>query len=341
MSMPEANGLAIGLDGGGTKTVAWLGRFSKNGSLMEVLGRGRSGPSNMLAVGFELAASNILSAVEDAFTKAGIQREQVDNACFCLAGAGGRAEQDRISRWVRDNQLAADCCVIHDGEALLSEADLDDGIALICGTGSFAWGRLKSGKEVRCGGWGYLIDDAGSGYWIGMQAIRAVVRAADGRGPATSLTEAILGELMLRDVADLKQVVYSQAHGKAQVAHLSKLVFSTCETCETASEIIKAAVNELTALVTSIAVRLEFCSPALPNNPPSSGKYGLAIGGGVILSQQQFRTDILQNIENAGTQLSSITLVDQPASGALKLAFNRRDGVGGYQRSSHSPTENT
>ena len=66
------------------------------------------------------------------------------------------------------------------------------GIVIVSGTGSIAYGRNDRGEASRAGGWGYVLGDEGSGYWIGRLALRAVVRHADGRGRATSLTPRLL-----------------------------------------------------------------------------------------------------------------------------------------------------
>ena len=62
--------------------------------------------------------------------------------------------------------------IVHDTQLILAAADVQDGIALISGTGSVAWGRTPDGRTARAGGWGYLLGDEGSGYWVGRQAVR-------------------------------------------------------------------------------------------------------------------------------------------------------------------------
>ena len=63
------------------------------------------------------------------------------------------------------------------------------GVVLIAGTGSMAYGRDATGAHARSGGWGRLLADEGSGYWLGHQLLRRIVQAADGRAPKTALTE--------------------------------------------------------------------------------------------------------------------------------------------------------
>ncbi|MDP1051582.1 hypothetical protein Q6251_31555, partial [Klebsiella quasipneumoniae] len=78
--------------------------------------------------------------------------------------------------------------------------------------------------------WGYLIDDAGSGYWLGQQALQAVARAADGRAPATALTRAVLDALSLSEPLDLVPWLYQPGAPRTRdVAALAPLVLAHAE----------------------------------------------------------------------------------------------------------------
>ena len=67
--------------------------------------------------------------------------------------------------------------------ALEAGAPGEPGVVVISGTGSISYGRNAQGEAARAGGWGYVLGDEGSGYWIGRAALRAVLRQADRRGP--------------------------------------------------------------------------------------------------------------------------------------------------------------
>ena len=83
--------------------------------------------------------------------------------------------------------------------ALVAGAGDAEGVVVVAGTGSIAYGRDASGRAARAGGWGYLLGDEGGGFWIGRAALMAVVRQFDGRGPVTLLTPMILEHLELSD----------------------------------------------------------------------------------------------------------------------------------------------
>src|SRR5687767_5494710 len=113
--------LVIGVDGGGTKTVAWLARPDDQGH-ETVLGKGQAGPGNPRAAGFEVAQTNIDVAIAAAFAEAGMTREPVSAACLALAGAGRSSERTHIAAWALDRGLADTVQVTTDAEPILSAA---------------------------------------------------------------------------------------------------------------------------------------------------------------------------------------------------------------------------
>src|ERR1700733_7704143 len=98
------------------------------------------------------------------------------------------------------------------------------GIVVIAGTGSIAYGRNAGGEAARAGGWGHMIGDEGSGYWIGREALAAVMRGADGRGPETGLTAEILAHFDVEDVSRLPRIVYDRDVPRASVAAVGPIV---------------------------------------------------------------------------------------------------------------------
>ena len=125
--MNASDGLILGIDGGGTKTVAWLARcdFTNKSDVtntMEIIGRGRSGSSNVRGVGFETALDHLNQAVERAFADAELSRVTVESACLALAGAGREVEQQRIRSWADQCQLTSQLTVVDDALPVLYAA---------------------------------------------------------------------------------------------------------------------------------------------------------------------------------------------------------------------------
>ena len=92
------------------------------------------------------------------------------------------------------------------------------GLALVAGTGSIAYGRMADGRRARAGGWGHLLGDEGSAYALVLAGLRAVARAADGRGPATVLTERFLAEMSLSRPQELVPAIYRGGADRAALA---------------------------------------------------------------------------------------------------------------------------
>ena len=98
------------------------------------------------------------------------------------------------------------------------------GVLVVAGTGSIAYGENAGGEHHRTGGYGYLIDDVGSGYGVGRSALAAVLRAADGTGEPTALTARVLETLRLATVSDIVPGVYGGPIDRSTIASLSRVV---------------------------------------------------------------------------------------------------------------------
>jgi N-acetylglucosamine kinase-like BadF-type ATPase len=302
--------LVLGVDGGGTKTVAWLAPLHDDGTV-QVLGKGDAGPGNPRSAGFEVAQQSIDNAIGAAFADARLPRAPVAAACFGLAGAGRQTEQDTIAAWAAKRRFARSVRIHSDPELALAAGTPENwGIALLCGTGSLAFGRTADGRVDRCGGWGYLLGDEGSGYAIAMAALNAAVRAADGRGEPTILLERFMKTLGAATPMALTERVYEATVTPAHLAHGAKLVFEAAETDAVAQRILGKAADELAEMVVTLSRRLGF----------AAGRYPLALAGSVIVKQVGFRAQVLDRLKQAGAEPSASEIVPKPVRGAVILA---------------------
>jgi N-acetylglucosamine kinase-like BadF-type ATPase len=131
------------------------------------------------------------------------------------------------------------------------------GAVVTAGTGSFCKARNAKGAVEYSGGWGPLIGDEGSGYDIAREALSAVIRARDGRGRETVLTQAILSALELREIQDLKTLLYAPPIKRHKLAALAHLVFEAAGTGDAvATEILRGAGFRLARLAEPIISRL-------------------------------------------------------------------------------------
>jgi len=165
---------AVGVDAGGTGSRAVVVRDGV------VVARRDLGPINVLL--HADAVDRLAGAVTDAGAAA---------AGFGLAGLRSDEHARELTAELA-RRTGARVVVGDDTDAALAGAFAGrPGIVVIAGTGSGAAGRDAAGRTVRVGGHGFLLGDEGSGYWIGREAVRAALRAADGTGPATALTAVV------------------------------------------------------------------------------------------------------------------------------------------------------
>jgi len=175
----------MGVDGGATKTAAAVLDLRER-----TLHVGEAGPSNEDAIGADAAVREMLRAADEAMRHAGIDAGQLGAAVLAIAGTS----TDSVARHVREARTEA-WIVVNDVVAAWAAATGGGpGVAAIAGTGSNVFGVGATGAETRAwraGGWGHLLGDEGSGYWLGVQSIKAALRDREASGPATALSEAV------------------------------------------------------------------------------------------------------------------------------------------------------
>lgn len=303
--------LILGIDGGGTKTVAWLASRDHKNQLC-VIGRGKAGPSNCRSVGTRKATENLDRAIELAFRDADRSRKPVAAACLALAGADRPAEQQPIQSWAAQRTLAQRITITNDAMPVLYAATSKGvGVALISGTGSIAVARNAGGQTARCGGWGGLLGDEGSGYSIALAGLRATARAADGRGPETSLSQRILEHFQVGDASDLIPIVYASETTRATIAQLAPIIFQAADSGDAvAGTIVTQAASELAEMVITLSRRLE-----LRDVP-----FSLAISGSVLLHQPGLVNQLQLALAAASVRETAITTVTDAVFGALTMA---------------------
>ena len=313
----QTDQLVLGIDGGGSKTVAWLANLSAEGE-PSVVGRGTAGPSNPQATGFDQALENLDRAIADAFDQGAIAAGPVAAAVLGLAGSDRQENRDVLRRWADDRRLARRFRVVTDALPVLVAGSPEGwGVALISGTGSFAFGQSPDGRSARAGGWGYLFGDEGSGYAIALAGLRAAVQSADGRRPATQLLDAMLGRLDLRQPQELIPAIYPVADDRTQIASLADVVTKMADQGDAqAQQILDDAASELAAMVAAVARRLGF-----PN-----GTFPLALAGGVLLGSETLRSSLEAHVHSLGLCPAPIASVKEPVVGAVTLARAEAEG---------------
>jgi N-acetylglucosamine kinase-like BadF-type ATPase len=299
----------LGIDAGGTKTVCYLA--DENG---KVLGEGRAGGANLKTEG-ELGVEKVLHTVMDQALGA---RDR-DVAAICLGMA--EADRDDDKEVARDimRRIGARSRIVVVNDALVAlVAGVGDapGVVIICGTGSIAYGR-SADRAARAGGWGHVLGDEGSGYWIGRYALRAVARAADGRGPATSLTARVLNHFAVAKPSDLIAEVYDRQLRHHALAQLARVVQQARdEGDEVATQILEQAAHELVRAARSVVERLQMQEEAVQ----------FVLAGGVFTGLPWLAEELKRRLPATAPRGQVKRLEVEPAMGAVRLALAELSG---------------
>lgn len=198
---------------------------------------------------------------------------------------------------------------VHDTRLILAAGGHTEGIAAIAGTGSVAWGVNASGHGTRAGGWGYLLGDEGSGYWLGREAVRHVLRDAQHRGasdetPAEDdrFTRAVLGHAGVDTPTELIAAFHDRPD-RTHWAGLARTVIELAPHDDAARELVSAAAAHLAELIITVARNL---GEPLP----------VVMGGG--LATTSVGVELRERLGDHGLR---VTLLDrEPVLGAPLLA---------------------
>jgi N-acetylglucosamine kinase-like BadF-type ATPase len=251
----------IGVDGGASKTAAIV--VDEHGTNV---GAGLAGGSNHLRVGIEEATRNVERAVSIALREAHIAMNDVEYAYCGIAGSDHPIHRQRVVDSLRVFFPRGNFIVDTDARIALTGAiGFGAGIVVISGTGSVAFGRNAAGEESRAGGWGPTLGDEGSGFWIAREGLSAIVRAHDGRGFATAMTDLLCQEYEMCSPDDLPRFVYATTTHVDDIARYGKLVIEAAQAGDTvASDILNRAGSELAHCVLAIARKLHMTDTEFP-----------------------------------------------------------------------------
>ncbi len=216
--------LIVVVDTGGTKTAARL-VDAKGPSPHRVLGESRTSAGNPLSVGFEKATKSIYDAIGRARQAAGFPEERVSRAVLSIAGAANREMADRFIAWCGTVHIADEIAIVSDVLPILAAGTPECcGVALISGTGSSAFGRAADGRTKRCGGWGYLLGDEGSGYAIGRGALQHTLRSLEAGDIGQGLAAKIIATLGVKTVTQLTRSIYGNGDARHAIAAIAPMV---------------------------------------------------------------------------------------------------------------------
>jgi glucosamine kinase len=243
--------LVVGVDGGASKTRVIVADGA--GTELATV----TGPASAVKPGqAEHSADVVATLVREALVACNMKGETASALCVGIAGVGRDAEYSAFEDALSKRSLADELVVLPDAVIALNDAFGDDaGIVLIAGTGSMAYGRGPSQKMARCGGWGPVCGDEGSGAWIGRRALSVISASADGREPETGLLPAILTYLELESPDEL--IPWAASATPRDFAQLAGAVMTVAATGDLrANSLCTLATEELVIHVRTLARQL-------------------------------------------------------------------------------------
>ncbi|UKS25242.1 ATPase [Paenibacillus sp. HWE-109] len=296
-----------GLDGGGTKTAVNVA--DETGKLVHAFTSGAINYNGQDEL-------SIRQSLQEIFETIAAVCEGLDACAQIVIGAAGVSNPSVIARLeanVRACGYQGELLITGDQETALCGAhESEFGIILIAGTGSICYGRNEAGFTHRSGGYGYLIDDEGSGYSIGRDLLAALVRSQDGRLPETVITGMVYEQLHLSSVQQIIGFVYDKQTNKKDIAALAPILSAACELGDKAA--LGIAAKSAQAL----------CEIAVPVVEKLSLQRGsLAMAGSVLMKNTYVQSLFAAQLKEIYPQLTCITAKNDAANGAVWMALNR------------------
>jgi len=296
----------IGIDGGGSRS-----RLVAIDKDKAIIARLEGSSTNITAETYEGVFNNIQNLLREFCVAAGVSLEGCQSLCIGSAGASTGDNEKLLEKIFRDIGIKGKIKVINDAELVLMAATGEEpGIIIIAGTGSVGYAIDKDGATYRAGGWGHLIDDGGSGYRIGIDAIKAALMDLDGRGQKTVLTSAVAEFFGQTDPVQILGYIYSNSFHKSKIAKIAKLVEEAAKQGDNVANTIEiTAAKDLTALAYALIHKAQLFA------------HKIVLNGGIILHNQNIRTMFESSICEAFPNMQIVPMSESAELGAAYIAF--------------------
>ena len=303
----------IGIDLGGSGTRAVLATADG-----EVLAAGRGGPSG--AHGGAAGRRHIERALASALAPIASRVGQA--SCRVHVGVRGLSIPGRREAVLLDLSVRLPQAEVHISNdatiAVWGGLAARAGVAVLAGTGSIAMARSADGREARSGGYGYLVGDEGSGFWLGREAMAACLRALDGRGQPTLLRDLVCEVAQQRTPQDMVGWLYAGQDQVPRVAGLAPLVSRAAAADDpVAVDLMERAARDLAAL--AHAACRQVWSSRIPDALP------IACCGGVWAAGDVLRRPFELASRNACLWRRYAEPRLPPVGGAILLAMGARE----------------
>jgi glucosamine kinase len=291
----------LGVDGGATKTLAAVLDLQEGAVHL-----GHGGPSNEDAVGAGSAVQALLGAAEQAIAGAGIAADALAAAVLAIAGTDTAAiaasvRSARAGSWLVVNDVVAAWATVTGG---------GPGVAVISGTGSNVFGVGPDGRGWRAGGWGHLLGDEGSGYWFGIESIKAALSDREASGSATALSDAATAFFGASSMEALASSVYSKPLTKGEIAAFA------AETARLATEgdVVARRLYERGSAELGVQIA------AVVGQTGLTGSFPVGLIGSAFKAGEVFVGPLERSIHEHSPQAQVATVAMAPVGGSLLLA---------------------
>jgi N-acetylglucosamine kinase-like BadF-type ATPase len=244
---------AFGVDGGASNSRAVLATLQG-----EVLHTANGPGVNYHVCSSQSAVNTLHKLFQECLEGARAKESECKGLCFGLSGIGREHDHTVMTPILNQKFTTGTYILTSDAEIALSGGSLSDqGILVIAGTGSMVYGRSETGIVARAGGHGALLSDEGSGYRIGIEALRAVIRDEEELSIPTKLKKYIYEEMGFQGLEDTVQWANSGQAPKDKIASLAPLVIKAADEGDPAAdEILHQQADQLALYVESVYNRL-------------------------------------------------------------------------------------
>jgi N-acetylglucosamine kinase-like BadF-type ATPase len=302
----------LGLDIGGTSSRA---RVMVDGA---VVAEAQAASASLTAAGPDSAAA----ALAELLAQLPLD-EPFDAVCAGSAGSNVPGAEEFLADRLAPLTRTGTVIVVNDAMLVLPAAGLDEGVAVICGTGSIAVGAWQ-GRQARSGGFGYLLGDEGSGYWITRAAVRALLDRRDRGVPLGALGETLLAAAGASHIDELQRMFYDFPHPRRWARHAPRVL----DADDPAARSITVEAAQALAGLAASAMRRLVGSEETPDGPPVA--LPVVLGGG-LMGHPRLREAAVIAVRAALPGSAVRALTDPPVAGAVRLAgvAAQRDWVPG------------
>ena len=306
----------LGVDGGGTKTTVQIADV-RGKAVTRVV----SGASSYKSVGISKAIENLNKAVFNAIKNLKTSEDvYFISSCFGFAGNDAEEDSKTYKEIVFNNKLGSHLdpkrtIICNDTRIAIELGGKNNNkIVVIAGTGSNCLGINEDGDQIKASGWDYILADEGSGYAVGLSALKAVMRAYDGRGKKTLLSETILKELNLKKVLDLVRWAYDEPFSKVKIGALAKTVCMTARMGDSVSmDILVKEAEEAAVSVITVADKLGF----------KNKSFDLIFTGSLFKCEEHFKNVLMRRVKEDFPGINFMPRIKNSVAGAVKLALEK------------------